>query len=138
MPILWFLRWLTIFFGFGEVKKLSVSSVKAYSSMLSAVFRFKLRKLSNNHVMRDLIRCFAIERSHRPQLPPAWDLDVVLRHLMSAAYEPLESLSLWPLTEKTLFLVALATSKRVGQLQAPSWTVSSVVGDMVVSYLLIS
>ena len=90
-PFLRFLRWLTIFFGFGEVKKLSVSSVKAYHSVLSAVFRFKLPKLSEHHVMRDLIRSFAIERPRHPQLPPAWDLDVVLRHLMSAAYEPLEA-----------------------------------------------
>ena len=70
-PILRFLRRLTIFFGFGEVKKLSVSSVKAYRSMLSAVFCFKLPELSENHAMRDLIRSFAIERPCRPQLPPA-------------------------------------------------------------------
>ena len=35
-----FLRWLTIFFGFAEVKKLSVSLDKAYGSMLAAVFSF--------------------------------------------------------------------------------------------------
>ena len=103
--------------------------------MLSAVFRFKLPELSENHVMRDLIGSFAIERPCHPQLPPAWDLDVFLRHLMSAAYEPLESLSLRALTEKTLFLIALATSKRIGELQALSRIVSSVVVDLVMSYL---
>ena len=54
---------------------------------------------------------------------------------MSEAYEPLESLSLRTLTKKTLFLVALATAKRVGELQALSKCVSSVADDLVVLYL---
>ena len=86
--------------------------------MLSAVFRFKLPELGEHHVLRELIRSFAIERPRRPQLPPSWDLDVILRHFMSSAYEPLEGLSLRALTKKTLFLVVLATAKRVGELQA--------------------
>ena len=52
-----------------EVKKLSVSSVKAHHSMLSAVFQFKPPELGDHHVLRDLIRVFAIERPHRPQFP---------------------------------------------------------------------
>ena len=43
---------------------------------------------------------------------------------MSSEYEPLERLSLRALTKKTLFLVALATAKRVGELQALSRQVS--------------
>ena len=70
-----------------------------------------------------------------PQVPPSWDLDVVLRHVMSEAYEPLESLSLRSLTKKALFLVAFATAKGVGELQALSRIVSSVGSDLVVSYL---
>ena len=54
-----------------EVKKLLVSSVKAHRSMLSAVFSFKLLELSDNHVLHDLIRSFAIERPRRPQVPPS-------------------------------------------------------------------
>ena len=98
-------------------------------------FCFRLPAFFEHHVLRDLIWSFAIDRPRRPQLPSAWNLDVVLRHLMSAAYEPLESLSLQALTEKTLFLVALATAKRVGELQALSRIVFSVVDDLVVSYL---
>ena len=73
--------------------------------MLSVVFRFKLPELGDHRVLRDLIWSFAIERPHRPQLPPLWDLEVFLRHLMFSAYEPLES---------------LVTAKRVGELQALS------------------
>ena len=118
-----------------EVKKLSVSSIKAYRSMVSAVFRFKLLELSDHHVLWDLICSFAIEHPRRLQVPPPWDLDVVLRHLMSEAFEPIVSLSLRSLTKKALFLVALATAKRVGELQALSHIVSSVRNDLVVSYL---
>ena len=107
------LKWLTIFFGFGRSR-----SCQSLRSKLTALccLRLKPPELGDHHVLQDLIRFFAIERPHRPQLPPSWDLDVVLRHIMSAAYEPLESLSLRSLTKKTLFLVALTTAKRVGNL----------------------
>ena len=60
---------------------------------------------------------------------------MVLKHLMSSVYEPLESLSLRALTKKTLFLVALTAVKRVGELQALSRQVSFEGDDMFVSYL---
>ena len=86
-----------------EDQGLSLSSVKAHHSMLSFVFRFKLPALGEDRVLQDLLRSFAIERPRRPQAPPSWDLDAVLRHLMSSAFEPLESVSLRALTKKTLF-----------------------------------
>ena len=79
--------------------------------MLSSVFQFKLPALGENRVLHDLVCSFAIERPRRPQVPLSWDLDAVLRHLMSSAFEPLESVSLRTLTKKTLFLVSLATAK---------------------------
>ena len=103
--------------------------------MLSAVFKFKLPELGDHHVLRGLIRSFCIECPRRPPTPPCWDLDIVLRQLMSEAYEPLSSLSLRSLTKKTLFLVALATTKRVGELQALSKVVSSQGNDMILLYL---
>ena len=52
--------------------------------------------------------------------PPAWDLEMVLRYLRSSSFEPLSSLSLCSLMKKVLFLVSLATAKRVSELQALS------------------
>ena len=52
--------------------------------------------------------------------PPAWDLSRVLTYLVSSAFEPLSQASFRALTLKTLFLLALATAKRVGELQALS------------------
>ena len=118
-----------------EVQDLSLSSVKAHHSMLSSVFRFKLPLLGEDRVLYDLLRSFAIERPRRPQVPPSWDFDLVLRHLMSSAFEPLESVSLRALTKKTLFLVYLATAKRVSEIQALLKTVAAIGNDLMVSYL---
>ena len=102
--------------------------------MLSSVFQFKLPALGEDRVLQDLVRSFAIERPRRPQAPPSWDLDAVLRHLMSSAFEPLESVSLRALTKKTLFLVSLATAKWVSEIQALSKTVAAIGNDLVVSF----
>ena len=118
-----------------EDQGLSLSSVKAHLSMLSSVFQFKLPALGEDRVLQDLLRSFAIERPRRPQAPPSWDLDAVLRHLMSSVFEQLESVSLRALTKKTLFLVSLATAKRVCEIQALSKTVAAIGNDLVVSFL---
>ena len=114
---------------------LSLSSVKAHRSMLSSVFQYKLPALGKDRVLQDLLRSFAIERPRRPQAPPSWDLVAVLRHLMSSAFEPLESVSLRALTKKTLFLVSLATARWVSEIQALSKTVAEIGNDLVVSFL---
>ena len=101
--------------------------------MLSSVFRFMLPALGEDRVLQDLLCYFAIERPRHPQAPPSWDLDAVLRHPMSSAFEPLESVSLRALTKKT-FLVSLATAKRVSEIQALSKTVAAIGNDLV-SYL---
>ena len=112
-----------------------MSAVKAYRSMLSTVFAFSLPSLSEDPSLCSLHRSFAIERPRSPGGPPSWDLDKVLRHLMSSTCEPLESQGLHTLTKKVLFLVDLATAKRVSELQALSWVVPSSGDDLVLSYL---
>ena len=67
--------------------------------------------------------------------PPAWDLSKVLTYLVSPAFEPLSRASFRALTMKTLFLLALATAKRVGELQALSSVVTFVAGDACLSYI---
>ena len=114
---------------------MSLSLVKAHRSILSSVFRFKLPSLGEDKVLQDLLRSFAIERPRRPQAPPSWDLDAVLRHLISSAFEPLKSVSLRDLTKKTLFLVSLATTKQVSEIQDLSKTVAAIGNDLMVSYL---
>ena len=118
-----------------EDQGLSLSLVKAHRSMLSSVFQFKLPVLGEDRVLQDLLRSFAIERPRHPQAPPSWDLDAVLLLLMSSAFEPLESVSLRALIKKTLFLVSLATAKRVSETQALLKTVAAIGNDFVVPFL---
>ena len=81
-----FLYWLRFTRG------LSVSSLRSYRSVLSAVFRFHLPSLSSDPVIRDLLRSFRLSSGERVLRPPAWDLSQVLRYLISPVFEPLSAL----------------------------------------------
>ncbi len=54
----------------------------------------------------------------RPHLVPSWDLPSVLTALKEEPFEPLQSVELKFLSLKTVLLTALASVKRVGDLQA--------------------
>ena len=56
--------------------------------------------------------------------PPAWDVALVLRSLKGPPYEPLGTVEECFLAQKTLFLLALASAKRIGELQGISYRVS--------------
>ena len=112
-----FLSWLR------RSRRLSVSSVMGYRSM-SAVFKSVLPEISTSPVLHDLLRSFQAEAPIREVSPPSWDLNIVLSFLRSSSFEPLTTISLRDLTRKTLFLLSLATAKRVGEIQALSRRVS--------------
>ena len=125
-----FLWWLL------SVRGLSVSSIKGYRSMLSAVFRFHLPALSTHPVLRDLLRSFWVSAPSYLIRPPSWDRSKVLRFFLSCAFEPLRHTPLRALSKKVLFLLALATAKRLRELQALLRIVSFVGGDACLSYVL--
>ena len=114
---------------------LSYSSIASYRSMLSVVFRFVLPELSSHFVLRDLLRSFRLERPPSLSQVPPWDLSLVLSFLRGPPVEPLSSCSLRDLTRKVLFLLSLATARRVGELQALSSQVSFSGDDLFLSYL---
>ena len=99
-------------------KHLSVSAVKGYRFPLVSVFKFRLPELLNSFVLRDLICSFEIERPRRPVGLPSWDLVKVLTCLHGSTFEPLALKPLRLVTIKVPFFLALATAKRVGELQA--------------------
>ena len=103
--------------------------------MLSAVFRFHLPALSAHPVLKDLLRSFRVSAPSYPIRPPSWDLSKVLRFLLSGAFEHLCDAPLRALSKKVLFLLALATAKFVGGLQALSRIVSFVGGGACLSYV---
>ena len=113
-----FLFWLR------RSRQLSVSSIMGCRSMLSAVFKSVLLEISSSPALHNLLRSFQVEAPIREVRPPSWDLTTVLTYLRSSSFEPLMTISLRDLTRKTLFLISLATAKRVGELQALSHRVS--------------
>ena len=94
-----FLFWLR------RTKKLSVSAVLGYRSMLSAVFRYQLPEISTSPVIQDLLRSFKVEAPCCAVRPPSWDLEKVLDFRRSPVFEPLASCKLRDLTRKTVFRV---------------------------------
>ena len=82
-----FLFWLS------SLKKLSVSAILGYHSMLSAVFRAILPEISTSPIIRDLLRSFQVEAPCRSIKPPSWDLVKVLEYLRSPVFEPVFDLA---------------------------------------------
>ena len=116
-------------------KKLTVSSIKGYRSMLSFVFRTKLPKISTSTILKELIRSFTMEGKKEVVPPPSWDLNKVLNALMAPPFEPLNEASLRNVTKKALFLLSLASVKRIGEIQALSSKVARQGTDLFLSFL---
>ena len=114
---------------------LSVLAVKGFRSMLTFVFKYRLPELSDHFLLRDLIRSFELERPIRSPCPQTWDLCCVLDYLQGPVFEPLASKDLCTVTCKILFLLSLATAKRVSELRALSRSVAFCGKDSSLSYL---
>ena len=105
-------------------KGLSVSAVKGYCSALNSVLALKGRDLAASREITTLLRSFARSVNPVELCPPAWDVSLVLQSLTRAPYEPLRTCEERFLAQKTLFLLALASAKRIGELHALSYRVS--------------
>ena len=105
-------------------KGLSVSAVKGYCSALNSVLALKGRDLAASREITTLLRSFARSVNPVELSPPAWDVSLVLQSLTGAPYEPLRTCEDRFLAQKTLFLLALASAKRIGELHTLSYRVS--------------
>ncbi|XDV35089.1 hypothetical protein PO909_005122 [Leuciscus waleckii] len=103
----------------GLERRLSPSTLKVHAAAISAYHDHIDGKTVGKH---DLVVRFlrGARRLNPPRPPsiPSWDLSLVLRALQDAPFEPLQSADLKLLSLKTLLLIALASIKRVGDLQA--------------------
>ena len=115
-------------------KGAALSTIKGYRAMLSAVFKFPLPEISTSPILKDLIRSFEISAPRPLFPPPPWDLDKVLQYLSGPPFESLARASFLDKTKKALFLLAMATAKRVSELQALSFSVSFQGEDLVLFY----
>ena len=58
--------------------------------MLSKVFVFKDVQVSTDYYLKELIKSFKVKELKFRSPTPHWDLDIVLKHLLKAPYEPLD------------------------------------------------
>ena len=109
-------------------KGFSLLALKGYRVAISSVLSLIGLDLANSWELAMLFRSFLKACSPTDLHPPAWDVALVLQSLTGAPYKPLRDAEERFLAHKTLFLVALASAKRVGKLHALSYRVSHFVG----------
>ena len=116
---------------------LSYSSIASYPasyrSMLSGVFRFVLPELSSHFILHDLLRSFRLERPLPSSQVPPWDLFGCSTFCVVLVSNLWTLCSLRDLMQKVLFIVSLATARRVGELQAVSCEASLSGADIFLS-----
>lgn len=102
-----------------EEKNYQVSTIKGYRSMISNTLKFKKgANIGSDPTISDLIRSFEFQRPVQRSLYPKWDLSCVLNTLCKEPYEPLSKASLLHLSQKTVFLLTLATAGRISEIHA--------------------
>ncbi len=103
----------------GLERRLSPSTLKVYVAAISAHHDpVEGRSVGKHDLFIRFLRGARRLNPPRPPSLPSWDLALVLRALQIAPFEPLQSVELKFLSMKTLLLTALASIKRVGDLQA--------------------
>lgn len=101
-------------------KNLSVSAIKGYRAALSKVFKTSSIDLFMSWELSDLVKHFEKSCSPRVLTPPEWDVIKVLSSLTKSPYEPIKTSLDQDLMLKTVFLLALASAKRIGELHGIS------------------
>ncbi len=103
----------------GLERRLSPSTLKVYVAAIAAHHdAVDGKSLGKHDLVIRFLRGARRLNPPRPHLVPSWDLPSVLLALRGAPFEPLQSVELKFLSLKTVLLTALATVKRVGDLQA--------------------
>ncbi|XP_067671071.1 uncharacterized protein [Haliotis asinina] len=100
-----------------NVRGLKASSINTNLAAIMSVIRKRSPGLDVS-VLRELIKSFRQAEGRCKPRAPEWDLAVVLDHLKSDFYEPLEEVPLLRVMVKTTFLVAMASAARISELHA--------------------
>lgn len=106
------------------LQKLKAGTLAGYRSAIVYTISVATGKYRNDltdaPVLRNLLDGIRNREVKNPKSFPAWDIFLVLEVLRGKDFEPLESISLKMLTLKTVFLVSLASSRRVSGVHALS------------------
>ena len=107
-----------------EDKGLKPSTIAGYRTAIADGLGASGEKVSKSRELNRLLASFFRDRPRLGRHIPSWDLSLVLLTLTKAPFEPLRDADLKMLTLKTVFLLALASGKRRGEIHA--WLHSSV------------
>ena len=107
---------------------MSLSAVKGYRSALAQIFGARGVNISSSKPIGALFKNFRANCPRRELRVPKWDLALVLKSLTRGPYEPLSAASDKDLTLKTVFLLSLASAKRVSEIHGLSRVVSHTPG----------
>ena len=88
----------------------------------------------SSSILKDLVRTFEISAPRPLHHTSPWDLNKVLEYLSGPLFEPWALASFRNQSRKALFLLAMGTAKRIGELQALSFSVSYRGDDLVFHY----
>ena len=91
------------------------TSVSAINTVLAATSGVRVGSAPE---VSAILRGFRLEDQRKKFRPPAWDLNVVLRFLSSPAFDPLADAAILRLTQKTVFLLSMATAARISEVHA--------------------
>ena len=105
------------------VKNLKPATIAGYRTAIADHLGHLGQEVSKSLDLNRLIASFYRDKPTANRGIPSWDLSLVLSALTKAPFEPLKDASLKILTFKTVFLMALASGKRRGEVH--SWTYSS-------------
>ena len=99
----------------------AASTVKVYVAAISSIHHTVDGLTMGRHpLVCQFLRGAHRLRPGRALRAPSWDLTMVLHSLAEAPYEPLDTAELKWLTQKTAFLLAICSAKRVSELHALS------------------
>ena len=103
-----FLFWLR------RYRRLSVSSVMGYRSMLSAGFKSVLPAISTSRVLHDLLRSFQAEAPIREVRPPSWDLNIVSFFFTILVFSAVDNYFITGFARRTLVFTFVGYRKEGG------------------------
>ncbi|XP_041436134.1 uncharacterized protein LOC121399455 [Xenopus laevis] len=99
----------------GYEKKLHVSTLRGQVSAISALTG---KAWAEEPLIKRFFNAMLRVRPMKRNCLPPWDLPFVLKILTETPFEPLERSSVWNLTLKVVFLVAITSACRVGEISA--------------------
>lgn len=102
-----------------ETKKLAISTIEGYRTAISKILKLSTDvDIGSNSFLSDLMTNLSKnEIQKRPQIPE-WNLALVLDKLREKPFEPLDTAELKFVVLKTTFLLALASGRRRGEINA--------------------